>query len=232
MKMRAILAGAFALAAASAVSNAAIIVTATNAGTVDGYTDWVFHITGWTAPDATTVGGNSDGVTVLDGTFSVSGGGMISAPGTTNSNAGNKMNNSGTSAGAVTPPDSYVNFDSILASSTNPFPTFRDPNNTTPNSIEATWFTSGGPSNLPDTRLAPTQLANNPGAGMGVNGANWDSTLLGEIFATPGDVVSFVGKVSTKAQSGQAETFSTPVPEPASIGLLVLGAGLLARRRK
>jgi len=223
----AILAGVVALVAASAVSNAGIIVTATNAGTVDGYTDWVFHITGWTGSD---VGAPGDGVNLLDGQFSVSGGGVISAPGTSNANAGSKMTNNG-SGGAVSPPDSYVNFDLITASSVDPG-NYRTASIATPATIQATWFTSMNANNPPDARLAPTQEPNNPGPGNGINGTNWDSTLLGEIFATPGDVVSFSGNVGTK-EGTQHQTFSTPVPEPASLGLLVLGAGgLLARRRK
>jgi len=204
---KAVLFGALALAAASTTANAALIIyesliPAGTGGNDSSFDEITCTIGGWTGADATTP---NNGVTELVGTFTASDGGVLSVPARSTHpftayivNANSSIGGGLDAVGST--PASYVNFDSEIAAS-------RSPSSNTPNSLTATWYTPFGPSNPPDTRLAPTQLPNNPGPGTGVNGTNWDSTLLAQIFVTPGDNVSFTGTYSSLAGFNQPLSF-------------------------
>jgi hypothetical protein len=218
---KAILFGALALAAASAVANAGIIVASTDTpagtgGNDSTFDEITFTITGWTGAD----GAPLDGVQGIIGTFSAGGGGVLSVPAKltapTHPYTTYITNVLGGLDAVGTTPASYANFENQTAAS-------ESSASQTPTSFGATWFTTGiHPGLTTDTRLAP---------GTPIN-PNFDNNLLAQIFVTPGDTVSFSGTVGTTAGTSPL-SFSGPVPEPASLGLLALGAGgLLARRRK
>ena len=134
----AFLKGAFALMAASAAANAALIVTPTivppGTGNNDSiYNEVIFHLTGWNdtnIPDASTP---ENGVNGIDGTFTATGG-VLSVPAKTTTPTHPFTfyitNVSGGPDAVGTTPSSYANFENETAAS-------RSPNTNTPTSLSA-----------------------------------------------------------------------------------------------
>jgi len=213
----------FAAALASATSaQAALIVsfsripasTGTNTSTI--YDEINFTITDLTGTDVTTRGpitaglpnGAAPGLLSLQGTFNAVGDGAVLSSVGTSSTFGVHLTNgfAGTSA------DSYVNLDSILS------PTRTPTSSTTPTSFSGDWYTTGQGDET------------NPGTQLTANGSQGGS-LLASIFVTHGFDVSYSGQYGTFVPGLQNVSFSSAVPEPASLGILAIGCIALLTRR-
>lgn len=203
-----LLAAAAAVLISGGAADAGLVLSVARTGTnVNGFDEISVKLTGYSGPDATFAG--TDRVNSLTGTFTVSGGGTLSAPGTATSYKANTTNNVG---GRNNPPNSYVNFDSILSGDF-----ARSPATATPASLTGTWYTTD-----PTLYLRPVDTTPLDG---------FDQTLFAQVYVTPGTGVSFSGQYNSDAVQAAAVTF-TSVPEPAAAGWVGLaGVVALARRR-
>jgi hypothetical protein len=212
--MKSVLAAGVIGLAASAAS-AAIVVTGTETGLYGGFSEITFKIT--------SIGAGEIAVNSIQGTFTGIGTApLISLPGTTLTLwRNNALNTTADPGNAYTPPHSGFNFDSQTGTWSR-----------TPNAAEVTSF-SGTAFTSDNTAFLKPGPDDDAGTG-GDNSINEEVVAIIFVKGGPGQFgVSFSGSYNSQTVQDAPVTFQALIPEPATAGLMSLGAlGLLARRRR